>query len=73
LKDEQSSLATMSNETDRVHCLKRAGKTEFVYIDLEKAEDCYELESVEELTPDVDTETHALGQALIAAEGWVIP
>jgi RNA polymerase sigma factor (sigma-70 family) len=155
----------LSNEADRVHCLKRGGKTEFVHIDLEKAEDCYELESVEELTAekifdarwaiallgeamnrlsreymtqgkestfralrafldpintkrlpsyeevaaqleisvgslktqihrlrkqytatvreeisrtvsdsaDVDTETHALCQALIAAEGWVIP
>ena len=42
----------LSNETDRVHCLKRGGKTEFVYIDLEKAENCYGLEPAEELTPE---------------------
>jgi RNA polymerase sigma factor (sigma-70 family) len=155
----------LSNEVDRARCLKRGGKAEFVYIDLEEAEDRYGLEPVEELTPekifdarwamallgeamnrlggeyiaqgkestfqalrefldpinakrlasyeevaaqlgvsigslktlihrlrkqytaivreeisrtvsdsaDVDTETHALCQALIAAEGWVIP
>jgi len=42
----------LSNENDRARCLKRGGKAEFVYIDLEKAEDRYELEPVEELTPE---------------------
>jgi hypothetical protein len=46
----------LANETDRARCLKRGGKTAFVHIDLEKAE-----------------ETHELCEALIAAEGWVIP
>jgi RNA polymerase sigma-70 factor (ECF subfamily) len=42
----------LANETDRARCLKRGGKTEFVHIDLEKAEDRYGLESVDELTPE---------------------
>jgi RNA polymerase sigma factor (sigma-70 family) len=42
----------LANETDRARCLKRGGKVEFVHIDLEKAEDRYELESVEQLTPE---------------------
>ena len=42
----------LANEADRARCLKRGGKAEFVYIDLEEAEDRYGLESVEELTPE---------------------
>jgi RNA polymerase sigma-70 factor (ECF subfamily) len=42
----------LANETDRARCLKRGGKTEFVRIDLEKAENRYGLESVDELTPE---------------------
>jgi len=42
----------LANETDRACCLKRGGKTVFVHIDLEKAEDRYGLERVEELTPE---------------------
>jgi len=42
----------LANETDRARCLKRGGKAAFVHIDLEKAEDRYELEPVEELTPE---------------------
>jgi RNA polymerase sigma factor (sigma-70 family) len=40
------------NEMDRARCLKRGGKAEFVYIDLEEAEDRYRFEPVEELTPE---------------------
>jgi RNA polymerase sigma factor (sigma-70 family) len=40
------------NEIDRARCLKRGGKVEFVYIDLEEAEDRYGFEPVEELTPE---------------------
>jgi RNA polymerase sigma factor (sigma-70 family) len=42
----------LSNEADRARCLKRGGKAEFVYIDLEEAEERYGLEPVEELTPE---------------------
>jgi RNA polymerase sigma-70 factor (ECF subfamily) len=42
----------LSNEADRGRCLKRGGKAEFVRIDLEEAEDRYELEPVDELTPE---------------------
>ena len=42
----------LANEADRARCLKRGGKVEFVYIDLEEAEDRYGLESVEQLTPE---------------------
>jgi len=42
----------LSNEADRARCLKRGGKAEFVYIDLEEAEDRYGLEPVEGLTPE---------------------
>ena len=51
----------LSNEADRVHCLKRGGKAEFLYIHLEKAKDRYEFEPVEELTPEK-----------ISAARWVI-
>jgi RNA polymerase sigma-70 factor (ECF subfamily) len=50
----------LANETDRARCLKRGGKAAFVHIDVSDS-------------ADVDSETHALCQALIAAEGWVIP
>jgi RNA polymerase sigma factor (sigma-70 family) len=42
----------LANEADRARCLKRGGKVEFVYIDLEETEDRYELEPGEELTPE---------------------
>ena len=42
----------LTNEADRARCLKRGGKVEFVHIDLEEAEDHYELEPIEELTPE---------------------
>jgi RNA polymerase sigma factor (sigma-70 family) len=42
----------LANEMDRARCLKRGGKTAFVHIELEKAEDRYGLEPVEELTPE---------------------
>ena len=42
----------LANEADRARCLKRGGKAEFVYLDLEEAEDRYGLEPVEELTPE---------------------
>jgi RNA polymerase sigma-70 factor (ECF subfamily) len=42
----------LSDETDRAHCLKRGGKAEFVYLDLEGAEDRYQLESVNTLSPE---------------------
>jgi RNA polymerase sigma-70 factor (ECF subfamily) len=42
----------LSNEADRAHCLKRGGKAEFVYMNLDEAEGRYELEPVEELTPE---------------------
>jgi RNA polymerase sigma-70 factor (ECF subfamily) len=42
----------LTNEADRARCLKRGGKVEFVHIDLEDAEDRYELEPIEELTPE---------------------
>ena len=42
----------LANEADRARCLKRGGKAEFVYLDVEEAEDRYGLEPVEELTPE---------------------
>jgi RNA polymerase sigma factor (sigma-70 family) len=42
----------LSNEADRVRCLKRGGKAEFVRLDLEGAEGRYRLESVDTLTPE---------------------
>jgi RNA polymerase sigma factor (sigma-70 family) len=42
----------LANEMDRARCLKRGGQAEFVYIDLEEAEDRYGFELVEELTPE---------------------
>jgi RNA polymerase sigma factor (sigma-70 family) len=42
----------LSNEADRSHCLKRGGKAEFVHIDFEEAEDHYELEPIDKLTPE---------------------
>ena len=44
----------LSNEADRARRNKRGGKAEFVYIDLEEAEDRYGLEPVEGLTPEKD-------------------
>ena len=42
----------LANEMDRARCVKRGGKAEFVYIDLEEAENRYGFEPVEELTPE---------------------
>jgi len=42
----------LSNEAERARCLKRGGKAEFVYLDIEGAEDRYGLEPVEALTPE---------------------
>jgi RNA polymerase sigma factor (sigma-70 family) len=42
----------LSNEAERARCLKRGGKAEFVYLDIEGAEDRYRLERVEALTPE---------------------
>jgi Sigma-70 region 2 len=42
----------LSNEADRARCLKRGGKAEFVYLDIDGAEDRYGLEPVEKLTPE---------------------
>ena len=42
----------LSDEADRARCLKRGGKTEFIYLDLEGAEDRYRLEVVDTLGPE---------------------
>jgi RNA polymerase sigma factor (sigma-70 family) len=41
----------ISNEAERARCLKRGGKAEIIYLDLEGAEDRYGMEPVEALTP----------------------
>jgi RNA polymerase sigma-70 factor (ECF subfamily) len=40
------------DEADRARCLKRGGGTEFVHLDLEGAEDRYQLEPVDMLSPE---------------------
>lgn len=42
----------LSKETDRARCLKRGGKTEFVPLDAENAEDRYRLEPTDYLTAE---------------------
>ncbi len=42
----------LSNETERARCLKRGGKAEIVYLDIERAEERYSVEPVETLTPE---------------------
>ena len=42
----------LSDEADKARCLKRGGKAEFVYLDLERAEDRYRLEPVDTLSPE---------------------
>jgi RNA polymerase sigma factor (sigma-70 family) len=42
----------LSTEADRVRCLKRGGKMEFVHLDVQEAEDRYRLEPVDRLTPE---------------------
>jgi len=42
----------LSKETDRARCLKRGGKTEFVSLDAENAEDRYRLEPTDYLTAE---------------------
>jgi hypothetical protein len=42
----------LSNETRRAYRFKRGGQAEFVCLDLERAEDRYGLEPIENLTPE---------------------
>ena len=42
----------LSDEADRAGCLKRGGKAEFVYLDLDGAEDRYRVEPVDTLSPE---------------------
>ena len=42
----------LSNEAERARCLKRGGKAEIVYLDIEGAEERYSMEPVETLTPE---------------------
>ena len=42
----------LSDEADRARCLKRGGGAEFVYLDVEGAEDRYRLEPVDTLSPE---------------------
>jgi RNA polymerase sigma factor (sigma-70 family) len=42
----------LSDETDRARCLKRGGKVQFIRLDLEAAEDRYQLEPVDKLSPE---------------------
>ena len=42
----------LSDEADRARCLKRGGRAEFVSLDLEGAEDRYQLEPVDTLSPE---------------------
>lgn len=42
----------LSNEAERARCLKRGGKAEIVYLDIEGAEERYSLEPLETLTPE---------------------
>ena len=41
----------LSNEAERARCVKRGGKAEIIYLDIEGAEDRYGMEPVEALTP----------------------
>ena len=54
----------LSNEADRARCLKRGEYTATIREEISR--------TVSD-SADVDTETHELCEALIAAEGWVIP
>jgi RNA polymerase sigma factor (sigma-70 family) len=42
----------LSTEAKRVHCMKRGGKVEIVYLDIERAEERFSKELVETLTPE---------------------
>jgi RNA polymerase sigma factor (sigma-70 family) len=42
----------LSNEAARARCMKRGGKAEIVYLDIEGAEERYSMEPVETLTPE---------------------
>jgi RNA polymerase sigma factor (sigma-70 family) len=42
----------LSNEAQRARCIKRGGKANVVYLDLQSAEDHYRLEPVDALTPE---------------------
>ena len=42
----------LSNEAERARCVKRGGKGEIIYLDIEGAEDRYGMEPVEALTPE---------------------
>jgi RNA polymerase sigma factor (sigma-70 family) len=58
----------LASESAREHRLKRGGYVEFVSIDVQDAEGCYQLESVDPLTPetmfDARWATALLGQAM---------
>ena len=58
----------LASESAREHRLKRGGYVEFVSIDVQDAESCYRLESVDTLTPekmfDARWATALLGQAM---------
>jgi hypothetical protein len=58
----------LSNEAERARCLKRGGKAEIVYLDIEGAEDRYGMEPVEALTPakvfDARWAMTSLGEAM---------
>jgi hypothetical protein len=56
----------LSTEAARSRCLKRGGKMEFLSLDATSAEERYRLEPVDALPPE-------LCEALIAAEGWIMP
>jgi RNA polymerase sigma factor (sigma-70 family) len=43
----------LSDEAARASCLKRGGKAEIVYLDIERAEEQYSIELVEKLTPEI--------------------
>jgi DNA-directed RNA polymerase specialized sigma24 family protein len=45
----------LSNEAQRARCVKRGGKAEIIYLDIEGAEDRYGIEPVEALTPGKTT------------------
>ncbi len=62
----------LASESAREHRLKRGGSVEFVSIDAQDAEGCYQLESVDPLTPekmfDARWATALLGQAMSRLE-----
>jgi RNA polymerase sigma factor (sigma-70 family) len=63
----------LSTETARMRRLKRGGRVEFISFDVQSAEDCHQLESVDTLTPekmfDARWAMALLGQAMARLEG----